>query len=174
MSWLELQTALFNSLYGKTVKRWVGIEMALRETDDGIPEYRHSTVSYLQMSRLDAELKNESPARFVTSQDNDIFGLIRFDGMSDIPANEHEDRSGFYCPREVTELPIGKIEDVSVVGLNQVISEVHFQIDGIRLSMYAGEIYEDRDLNYEVRFLDECILVQVNGTRPEGLSFAPD
>lgn len=174
VSWLETQTNLFNSLQGKIVKRWVGIEMALRETDDGIPEYRHPTVNYLQLSRLDAELKDEPTARFMTSQDNDIFGLIRYDEVADIPANEHEDRSGFYCPREVSELPIGKIDEVSVVGLTQVISEVHLLIDGMRVVLYAGEIYEDRELNYEVRFLDECVLVQVDGARPEALSFSPD
>jgi hypothetical protein len=174
VNWLDLQIELFKALQGKTVRRWVGIEMALRDTDDCIPEYQHPTVNYLQMSRLDAELKDGQTARFVTSQDNDIFGLIRFDRLADIPADEHEDRSGFYCPREVSELPIGKIDEVSVVGLTQVISEVHFQIKGKRVSMYAGEVYEDRELNYEVRFLDECVLLQVDGARPEAMSFSPD
>lgn len=174
MNWLDIQVEIFNALQGKTVKRWVGIEMALRDTDDCIPEYRHPTVNYLQMSRIDAELKEVPTARFMTSQDNDIFGLIRFDGLADIPTSDHEDRSGFYCPREILELPVGKIDEVSVVGLTQVISEVHFRIAGQRVSMYAGEIYEDRELNYEVRFLDECILVQVDGTRPEAMSFSPD
>lgn len=149
--------------------------MALRETDDGIPEYRHPTVNYLQMSRLDAEIKDEPTVRFVTSQDNDLFGLIRYDELADIPANDdYEDRSGFYCPRKVSELPVGKIDEVSVVVFSQVISEVHFQIGGERISICAGEIYEDHEMNYEVRMLDECVLVQVNGSRPEAMSFSPD
>ncbi len=147
--------------------------MALRETDDGIPEFRHATVDYFQMTRLDSELDNEPTARFVTSQDNDLFGIVRFDELADVPVHNEEDRSGFFCTRKVFELPTGKIKEVRVVVESQVISEVHITMDADRISLFAGEVYEDHDLKYTVRFLDECVLVQVNGARPENMSFAP-
>jgi hypothetical protein len=171
--WLQNQIQAFEKLQGKTVKRWVGIEMALRETDDGIPEFRHDSVRYFQMSRIDAELKDEQPARFVTSQGKEVFGLIRYDDMSDVVVHDEEDWGSFLCARVVNELPTGKINVVKVFTESNVISEVRLQIDADEIGLYAGEIYEDFDQKYSVRFLAECVLVQLNGERPEVLSFSP-
>ncbi len=126
--WLQNQIKSFENLQGKTVKRWVGIEMALRETDDGIPEFRHNAVRYFQMSRLDVELASEPTARFVTSQGKDVFGLIRYDDLSDVIVHDAEDWGSFLCPRVVHELPGGKIEVVKVSVESNVISEVRFRI----------------------------------------------
>lgn len=171
--WLQNQIKSFESLQGKTVKRWVGIEMALRETDDGIPEFRHESARYFQMSRLDAELKDEATVRFVTSQGKDVFGLIRYDDLADVVVHDDEDWGSFFCARNVHELPTGKIKEVKVLTESNVISEVRLLIDPDEISLFAGEIYEDFDQKYSVRFLAECVLVQLNGERPEVLSFSP-
>lgn len=173
MSWLQSQIELMESLRGKTITRWVGIEMALRETDDGIPEFRHRSVNYLQMSRLDAELKDEQTARIMTSQNDTVFGLVRFDHLADIHAHTDEVGTEFYCDRFVTELPIELVDDVKVLTDSDVIAAVHISIGADRISMFAGEVYDDYDNIYSVRFLDESVLVQLNGERPEHLSFAP-
>ena len=73
----------------------------------------------------------------------------------------------------MNELPTGKINVVKVFTESNVISEVRLQIDADEIGLYAGEIYEDFDQKYSVRFLAECVLVQLNGERPEVLSFSP-
>ena len=171
--WLQNQIRYFESLQGKTVKRWVGIEMALQETEDGIPEFRHDSVRYFQMSRIDAELKDEQTARFVTSQGKDVFGLIRYDDLADVVGNDEEDWGNFLCARTVHELPTGKIKEVKVLTESNVISEVRLQIDADEIGLFAGEVYDDFDKKYSVRFLAECVLLQLNGERPEVLSFSP-
>lgn len=173
MTWLQTQIDLMESLRGKTITRWIGIEMALRDTDDGIPEFRHPTVNYLQLSRLDAELKDEQTARFLTSQNEVVFGIVRFDHLADIHAHSDELGTEFFCDRFISELPAGLVKDVKVRLDSEVIAEVQLYIGADCISMFAGEIYDDHDNKYSVRFLDENVLVQLNGERPEHLSFAP-
>lgn len=164
-SWVENQVVALKSLAGLTVAHWHGIEMAIREVGaDGLPQWRDDSVSFLQLYRLDLMLNDGTNVSILTYQNDDRFGLCRND--ESLPWTAADDPYSIFRPRSLEELPTGTIQDVSVAMNRDDIAEVCLDIQGRRVQLWAGEIYEEVDGSLRVVFMDESVLVQVDQQRP--------
>lgn len=161
------QVDLLSSMKGQIVIRWIGMEMALRESgNDGLPDWEDESIPYLQLERLDAELEVLQFARITTYQADD-FGLCRNDDLDDLPLGELTDPASIFRNRELLELPVGRIDDVKVFIAEGEIHEMHFLIGKERMTLITGEVYEHPNKSLTIALMDESILLQVNGQRPK-------
>jgi hypothetical protein len=165
--WINTNTAKLKGLQGSSVERWFCAEMALRETGaDGLPQWNDESVPYLQLGRLDLQLSNGKLSSIITYQNDDQFGLCYSEELPPLELGSTEAGS-IFRNRELEELPIGKVDSVSVsFDRSGDISDVEMQIGEHRVSLKAGEFYEQWDGSLELLTMDESILVQVDGERP--------
>jgi len=174
--WVKDQITQFRQLVGQTVVRWTGIEMALRESGpDGLPQWEDESVQFLQLDRLDLVLEGADYVRIVTYQNNDRFGLScqnELPPMNETPPlpefNSELMEASIFRTREFNAIPTGRIQNVHVVMDDcEDISEVHFWISGHCVVLRAGEFHESNDGTLTLVGMDESILFQVNGRKPD-------
>jgi hypothetical protein len=166
--WLQNQMMALESLEGKTVTRWVAIEMALREYGlDGLPSWEEQSIPYLQLSRLDVVLRDSVIAKIVCMQDDDSFGLYRNDDVPELSMPDNSDPTSIFRHTVLHKLPVGRIEAVKLVTQHNLISEITFRLDQNHVSLKAGEVYEGDKGSLRIVTPDESILVQLNGRRPD-------
>ena len=164
--WIESQLSAFQSLEGSPLTQWRAVEMALNEagTEDGLIWYDKS-VPMLQLLTLFALIDNQW-REIATYQDDDEFGL----SIKPIPKIDDEMRrwpskSGelsIYRLRVPDELPRGRVSQLSVRQNGRGnIASVEFLIQDRVIQLLAGEVYETHENTFEVKFMDESVLVQV-------------
>lgn|GEM_PF-680203 len=165
--WTQCQIDALKSLRAVTVIRWIGTEVALRESGtDGLPDWEDNFVPYLQLDCLDVELEGSKVARIVTYQDNDDFGICRRDDLGQFTLSEEIDPTSIFRRRELSELPVGCIDGVNVLTSHGVICRLELLLGRNRVTLIPGEVYEQEDCSLKIKSPDESILVQVNSQRP--------
>ncbi|MEN6498676.1 MAG: hypothetical protein ABFD16_30595 [Thermoguttaceae bacterium] len=163
--WVQEQIAALKSMYGKTVRRWIGLEMALRDNDGGLPEWENASIPFLQLERIDAVLEDGETARIVTYQNDDQWGIWRHDQL--VALLPHSSEFAIYRTRELDELPLGEITNVEVEADDRGdIAAVRFLVAGHCLTLRAGEVYEESDGSLKIVWMDESILLDVDGRKP--------
>lgn len=163
--WVQEQIAALKCMYGKTVRQWIGLEMALRDNVRGLPEWENASIPFLQLERIDAMLDEGETARIVTYQNDDQWGIWRHDQFVDLLP--HSSEFDIYRTRELDELPLGEITDVEVkVNDRGDIAAVQILVAGHCLTLRAGEVYEESDGSLKIVWMDESILLDVDGRRP--------
>jgi hypothetical protein len=169
-SWLADRIAEFDRLRGSQIESWSGVEMALREeTAECGPQFADPAVPCLHMLVLNVRLGGNTQATVHTCQDDDVWGL-RLGESADSTTAEW---TGIYRLRELSSLPIGEIDDVSVVIDEGVLAEVILCIRGRPVLLMAGEVYEaGRDRLRLVR-LDESVLVFTDLSAAESADWHP-
>ncbi|MFE9749207.1 hypothetical protein ACFYOT_30220 [Saccharothrix saharensis] len=154
--WVAEQSRGFASLLGRRVESWVGVEMALRENGTGGgPRFSDPEVPCLQLFGLQASLEDDGALSVTTYQDGTEFGLsacleARF------PADGEWD--GIYRWRPLTELPLGRVGQVTVFSDEGVLAEVCLWIGARPLLLIAGELDETLDGGLLFHRLDESVL----------------
>lgn len=162
--WLVKQPQAFEALRGKTVSGWAGTEMALAEGDDGqSPIWQDDRVPLLQFSVVHVIFR-EFVAVIDTTQDDDQWSLSC--AVAATPGLPSFDQSSIFRVREIPELPVGAIDNVHVKQLGHNIASVELAIQGRRVTLSAGEVYEQLDGTFTVVDSDESVLLQVDGRRP--------
>jgi hypothetical protein len=164
--WVRQQATSLRDLTGRTVVRWLGSEMALREVGaNGLPDWRDPTVPFLQLDRLDLILADGSVARTTTYQNDCTWGICRDDTLPPLRFENHDPYS-IFRDRSLDELPTGAVRSVAIAMNSGDIAEVKLDVDGREVRLRAGEVYEQLDGSLLVNPDDESILVQVDGKRP--------
>ena len=162
-NWIRSKVQEILKLKGKTVKRFVGVEMAIIEQGEGgLPQFTHPNVPCLQVDPLYLDLESEASIKFITYQNDDTWGLY----LSALEKDElitlyAESPDNIFRTRELFELPTGRIEHVEVKrDSNGEITEVLLRIGVLDILLVAGEIYETLD-EAGVEFVkgDESVLV---------------
>lgn len=164
LDWLAQQTQAFKHLCGRKVLRWPSIEMALLE--DSINNehlWSHESVPMLQLYVLHIAF-DDATAIIGTSQNDTLWGLSCALGAAEMELETLP--TSIFRTRVLSELPVGTINDVRVVVSDEDIEAVEIVVEGICVSLLAGEIYEQSDGAFAIEYLDESILVQVGGRRP--------
>jgi hypothetical protein len=162
--WLVEQVQAFERLRGRNVLHWSAIEMALAEDPVSAEHvWQHDSVPMLQLNLLDAVLDNGTAA-VRTSQNDDLWSLsCALGARTGLTTFEP---SSIFRARLLRELPVGNINDISVVLNGENVALVEIVVEGHCISLRAGEVYEQKNGNFSITNMDECILVQVGGKRP--------
>lgn len=161
--WLQVQISGFRALKGRVVTGWRACEMALGGDEDGPPEaliWHHPAVPMLQLYKLDIALTDDLIAVRIAQAD-DIWGLHLPAHASDVGPV----RGSIFRPRSLPELPTGSIDSVEVAVEDDMVASVDLVVGGRRVSLLAGEVYEEAD-GFRIARCDESILVQVDGEFP--------
>ncbi|MGW7538178.1 hypothetical protein [Amycolatopsis sp. NPDC054798] len=172
--WVVERAQDFDSLRGRHIESWAGVEMALREEGpDGRPQFTDPAVPCLQLWGMQAYLDDGRALGINCYQDDDLFGLWprrrpdpRFENR------EHGD--GIYRWTALAELPTGQVEDVVVFAEGGVLAEVDLRVGGQPLLLVAGELIE-HETGLSFNRLDESVLVftdpaaaaRVDGSTPQ-------
>ncbi|MBI2262765.1 MAG: hypothetical protein HYU62_14010 [Caulobacterales bacterium] len=179
-AWLDAQSEAFRGLLGLEVLEWRGREMALDQDETERPLWRLPNVEVLQLDRLEA-IGAETSICVTTIQNDDHFGLklqapwladwqSGFDLSVPVDASPFlDDPKSIFRDVRLPQLPIGKIEDVSVRLSEEGgdIGTVTLLIGNAVVSMKAAEVYPGFDGSITIVDLDESILVQVDGAHPD-------
>ena len=169
--WIEEQIASFYALSRSCVIQWRGIEMALREANEnGLPDFRDSSIPFLQLLELNLTFVDGSTAFITTYQNDDRFGLCCKHGSQDL-RDFGDELNSIYRLRLFDELPNGQIQDVSISLNAGDIEEVKLKIENHEVRLWAGEVYENSDGTLHVITMDESVLVQVDDKHPDLTNF---
>ncbi|MEU4240494.1 hypothetical protein [Actinoplanes sp. NPDC026619] len=170
-SWVADRIQEFDRLRGRWVKAWSGVEMALREEAalGGGPQFEDPAVACLQMLVLGAHLSDDSFVTVGTYQDDDVWGL-RLGQQTNYASAEW---TGIYRLRGLPELPIGEINDVSVLLDEELLAEVVLRIHGQPVLLMAGEVYESAENRLSLVALDESVLVFTDPSAAESSEWVP-
>ena len=169
--WTHFQRVNFEQLLNSNIDEWRAMEMALNEasTPEALIWYDKS-VPMLQLLALFAHVDNQW-LRISTYQDDDEFGL----SIEPIPRAPQESdqwagqvgNTSIFRWRMACELPTGKISQVTVKQNDRNnIAIVELKIQSHLIQLAAGEVHEKQDQSFDVRFMDESVLVQVDGRSP--------
>lgn len=139
--------------------------------DDGLPRFSAPDVPCLQMLALSATLEDGRVVTFSTYQNDDVFGLTVV-AQGSTPTSG-TDIGGIYRSRELTELPRGHIQAVSVYVDEGVLAEVDVRIDAGGILLIAGEAEENRDGRLTWHRLDESVLVFRDRSIADGMAWIP-
>ncbi|GAA4555462.1 hypothetical protein [Planotetraspora kaengkrachanensis] len=168
IAWLTEQTAEFETLAGRAVERWRGVEMAIREgTSDG-PEFSDPDVSCLQLLRLQVTLAGGDHRTIDTYQNDDCFGL-RVAGSAHPHAQEW---TGIYRESELS-LPVGRIDAVTVRHERGMLAEVTLSIGRATILVIAAEIYELDNGSLEWHRFDESVMVFPDPAEADKIEWTP-
>jgi hypothetical protein len=152
----------FQSLSGRSVVRWVGNEMAIREEGPaGAPVFHDPSIPYLQVCPLYLELLEGGNREILTYQGvADDWGLCIDVHHGLLPDQDYETGSIFRT-RPLDELPVGLIDEVLIVQDGKAdIVEVCLDMEQARLTLRSGQVYNEPD-GLRVRWQDESVLVAV-------------
>ena len=155
-----------NALQGKLILGWRGSEMALREGDVFTdPVWEDPSVPMLQVCPVTLTLEN-CLFTITTCQHNDQFGLsVAQDHLPE--PEEHHDPCSIFRTRQLAELPTGMVSKVHVeLAKDNAIATIRLEIGGDTVDLKAGEVYEEWDGSLRIVYMDESILIQVNGEKP--------
>ena len=176
--WSYSHHARFKNFEGCVVSKWYGAEMALNEPSLGSGDkpliWHHDSVPFLQFG-LFLHFCADAKWHSIRTFQNDQAWGIGVTKSVECPLWKQENyvvMDGIEVPsifraREVAELPLGKVQSVTVKKFDSVnIAAVTFQINGCFVDILAGEVYEQADGTFSLLFEDESLLVQVDGRRP--------
>jgi hypothetical protein len=152
--WLTGQARALESLRGRSVERWGGVELALWGAAEDDPRFGDATLPCLHLFGLQAVLTDGAVLSIDTAQDDAYFGLrtspeARFD-------SGHWE--GIYRRRALPELPVGQVEQVAVFAAEGVLAEVDLRIDGRPLLLVAGELDGTPEDGLLLHWLDDSVL----------------
>jgi hypothetical protein len=157
--WAARLSREFAALRGRRVESWVGVEMALRESGaDGLPQFEDPTIPFLQLWGLQALLAGGGALRVGNDQDDDRWGLWPRPG-ADIRFEAEAVWDGIYRRRPLTELPTGRVEQVTTLVDDGLLTEVGLRINGRPLLLIAGEVREMPRGGLRFHRLDDSVLV---------------
>ena len=160
------ETNKLKQLNGLRVVKWSGLEMAARERTSEPPVWYSHEAPMLQFVYLNIEFSNHSALSLATYQNDNEWGLLLTDGIqrSDLETSE---TNCIYRNRVIKELPCGKISGLEVAHSETGdICKLTFNIEDQPISFRSGEIYENNDGSLNVMYMDESILIQVDGKMP--------
>lgn len=169
--WIRSQRVHFEQLLNSNVDEWQAIEMALNEAST--PEalvWHDKSVPMLQLLALFA-LVDSQWIRISTYQDDDEFGLS-IESILSSPQElcqwaDQNDETSIFRWRRPCELPTGRISQPEVKQNDRNnIATVEFKIQGRLIRLAAGEVYENQDQSFDIKLMDESVLVQVDGRFP--------
>ncbi|MFC3382603.1 hypothetical protein [Couchioplanes azureus] len=162
----------FDRLRGRHVTSWSGVEMALRDEapDGGGPQFEDPAISCLQMLIVGVGFGDGPLLTVHTYQDDDVCGL-RMGANADYLSAEW---TGIYRLRDLSMLPTGEIEEVSVVLDEGVVAEVVLRVRGRPVVLMAGEAYEVGGDRLRLVRLDESVLVFTDLAAVESVDWHPE
>lgn len=165
--WLARQRASYEALVGQEVLDWHGVEMALDgdEDDDQAIVWDHVDVPFLQFYFLTIVF-GEQEVRIRTAQGYDSFGLWNL-FEEEIPAVTSHEWSGIYRARTIHQLPVGRIRAVDVAVQDDVVASVVLRIGDKQIALTAGEVYPTGYGSFYIADMDESVLIQVDGRKPD-------
>ena len=145
--------------------------MALNESPspDALIWYDKS-VPMLQLVALYALIDNEW-IQISTYQDDDEFGLS-IESIASTPEkccrwDDQNDETFIFRWKRNCELPTGQISEVEIEQNDRNnIATVEIKILGRLIRLAAGEVHENQDQSFDIKFMDESVLVQVDGRSP--------
>lgn len=162
--WIEEQVLAISDLRGRSIARWIGTEMAMREEGPGgIPLFHDPAIPYLQVCHLYLDFVEGGGRNILTYQNiwTDGWGLC-IDVLYGGPPDEFSEEKSIFRTRDLKELPVGKIGIVRVSrDENGDIVEVSLEVEGAWVTLWSGEIYEESNGGLRVVRPDESILVAV-------------
>ena len=141
--------------------------MAVREVGpDGLPQWYDESVPAFQMDRLDLTLSDGAAASVIICQNDRGWALCRRDSLQ--PSKLTAGEPGcIYRVRSLSELPPGEITAIEVeVDQHGDIAAARLSVGGCEVSLRPGEVHEQFDGSLRVVPMDECVMVQVGGQRP--------
>lgn len=174
-------------LDGREIVQWIGFEMAIsggepclqtnpdsnKNTGYTPVQWTHSSVPYLQFTRIDIHIKDGMMFHLTSHMDDGsgYHGFVLTDSpMSTLSASDQSDECNnefsIYRVRELHELPLGiaRITAIHKDGPNAEI-EATMAIGKNVIRVISGEVYDSAD-GYTISNPDESILLQLNGIRP--------
>jgi hypothetical protein len=167
-TWLAGQQSGFESLLGRSVSGWRGVEMAFREDGPEGPRFTDSTLPFLQLRELTLLLSREVHRTVRTYQDDDNFGL----SITDAVEVDRRTWDGIFRHGEL-DLPVGPVTLVDVRFDDATLAEVSFVIGGSPLLLIAGEVYENYDDTLEVHRFDESVLAFTDQEVARSINWIP-
>jgi hypothetical protein len=170
--WVEKQVRTAQSLVGRYVESWSGVEMAFREVGaSGHPDFDKSAAPCLQLFFLAAQLDDQSTLAISTYQNDNEFGLS-IDANRDI-SDAARNWDGIYRFRQLA-LPLGRIESFGwQLSHSGDLTEVLFDVSGSPLWMIAGETHETWAGELEFHRFDESVLVFESLSAIEAITWIP-
>ena len=119
----------------------------------------------LQFCSLDFDC-NEQAYRLQTAQVDDLW-FLGINQSPHAPATIECAPNSIFREREVSELPIGSIDDVQIhLNDQNYVERLELTIKDHNITIQPGEIYEEARTDPRIVFLDESLLIQVDGKKP--------
>lgn len=167
-AWLSDQRTEFESLAGRIVAGWRGVEMALRESTPTGPQFSDPGAPCLQLAQLEVTLDTTDHRTIDTYQDDTTFGLR----VAASVARRDRKWDGIYRQREL-DLPVGRIDAVTTSLDEGTLAEVTLSIGQMTLLLIAAEIYESNDGSLEWHRFDESVMVFAEPTEADKIEWLP-
>ncbi len=139
--------------------------MSLTEDRPGGELWDDERTPWLQMIELYCETGKGDVYRFATYQDDCDFGLFA-SPVSVIQPWQSEEHS-IYRWVELPYLPVGVVESVGYALFeSRILSEITLVVGEQTVQMKSGEVYEQEDGAFQLQWLNESVMVQVDKRHP--------
>ena len=164
-SWLQDRIDDLRGFQGSSISRWVGTEMSLTVDRPGGELWDDERIPWLQMVELYCETGEGDVYRFACYQDDCEFGLF----VSPVPVIEpwQPDEHSIYRWVELPYLPVGVVESVGYALYEaRILSEITLAVGDHAVQMRSGEVCEQEDGVFQLHWLDESVMVQVDKRHP--------
>lgn len=158
-TFVEKLCGVFWSLEGREIVSAAGVEMALRDDDDGRPLFESDDVPCVQMLVLYLTFAKGPILKVVTHAEWGTWGLWPSASDEDW---EQDQWDGIYRWRQVTEVTLGVVTKVQVCLSEQgLVEAVLVSLGQRQFVLVAGEVYEEQG-GLELVRGDESVLVFPN------------
>ncbi|MFI8616458.1 hypothetical protein ACIGHN_13235 [Acidovorax sp. NPDC077693] len=129
--------------------------------------WEHETIPFAQFVSIDLFVNGGTAYRLLSQHEDetDFFGLYLIE-LADQPKTDVPLGAG-YRNRELNELPTGstKVEVLRRHGEDQIV-EFALRMGNKIVRFLSAEVYERGEENFDICELDESILMQLDGQRP--------
>ena len=159
--WLEHQIEKIRSLTGATISEWKCVEMSLGGGEDESEFiWRHPSVPMLQLAIAYFRI-GDTWFKFLTYQNDYEYGV--YSTKVEDPARIETTWSSGYRFLDQPILPTGRITDVCCRQNDlEDIECVHLQFANRSLTLWAGEVYENLDGTFDIAYMDDGLLVEID------------
>lgn len=164
------QGAALTDLNGRSIARWVALEMALSEGADGHGPvlWEHESIPYFQLVSIDIQMVDGAKYRMLSQSDDGTgyYGLYLV-SIETLDAPTAYEEGSIFRTRELKELPLGLVTAIAApVDGPDAGLRADIDIGAQTVSCWAAEVYEEGEGTFRIVGGDECILLQLDRARP--------